>query len=64
MLNLFIADLQPILQDCIDKIKIDDTASCLLLADDIPMFSKSDDGLQKKVEKLEKYYTVNKVRVN
>ena len=55
LFNLFLADLQPILQDCSDNVKIDDTTnmSCLLWADDILMFSESDDGLQKKLEKLE-----------
>ena len=66
LFNLFLADLQPILHDCSDNVKIDDTTdvSCLLWADDILMFSESVDGLQKKLEKLENYCTVNKLTVN
>ena len=66
LFNLFLADLQPILQECNDNAKIDDAVdiSCLLWADDILMFSKSEEGLQKKLDKLDKYCTDNKLTVN
>ena len=58
--------LQPILHECNDNAKIDDTVdiSCLLWADDILTFSKSEEGLQKKLDKLDKYCTDNKLTVN
>ena len=66
LFNLFLADLQPILQDSSDNPSIDDEVniSCLLWADDILMFSKSQEGLQKKLDKLEKYCIDNKLTVN
>ena len=66
LFNLFLADLQPILHECDDNAKIDDAVdiSCLLWADDILMFSKSEEGLQRKLDKLEKYCTNNKLTVN
>ena len=66
LFNIFLADLQPILQDCEDNVKIDGSVqvSCLLWADDILMFSKTKEGLQRKLDKLEKYCTDNKLTVN
>ena len=66
LFNLFLADLQPILQNCDDNLKIDDSTSvsCFLWADDILMFSNSKEGLQGKLNKLEEYCTVNKLTVN
>ena len=66
LFNLFLADLQPILQDCNDNVKIDESTSvsCFLWADDILMFSNSKEGLQGKLNKLEEYCTINKLTVN
>ena len=66
LFNLFLADLQPLLQDCDDNVKIDESTSvsCFLWADDILMFSNSKEGLQGKLNKLEEYCTTNKLTVN
>ena len=65
LFNLFLADLEPLLHDG-DDVKIDESTyvSCLLWADDILMFSRSEEGLQNKLKKLEEYCTQNKLTVN
>ena len=66
LFNSFLADLQPALDECKDHVKVDKDKelSCLLWADDILMFAKSEQGLQDKLNKLEKYCEINKLTVN
>ena len=66
LFNLFLADLQPLLDSCQDNVKIDENTelSCLLWADDILMFSETAEGLQSKLNNLEKYCKENKLTVN
>ena len=66
LFNLFLADLQPILDECGDNVNIDENTkiSCFLWADDILMLSETADGLQSKLSKLEEYCKVNKLTVN
>ena len=66
LFNIFLADLQPILDGCGDNVKVDQQMriSCLLWADDILMLSETDAGLQKKLKALEKYCDQNKLSVN
>ena len=66
LFNIFLADLQPALDECKDHVKVDKDKelSCLLWADDILMFAKSEQGLQDKLNKLEEYCEINKLTVN
>ena len=66
LFNLFLADLQPILDKCQDNVKIDENLelSCLLWADDILMLSTTEEGLQQKLNQLEIYCRTNKLTVN
>ena len=66
LFNIFLADLQPLLDKCQDNVKIDENTdlSCLLWADDILMFSTSEKGLQDKLDKLDRYCQANKLTVN
>ena len=66
LFNIFLADLQPILDQCEDNVKVDENIdlSCLMWADDILMFSESEKGLQDKLNKLDTYCKDNKLTVN
>ena len=66
LFNLFLADLQPILDKCGDNVKLDQQTgiSCLLWADDILMLSETEAGLQSKLSALEGYCLRNKLSVN
>ena len=66
LFNIFLADLQPILDSCNGNVKIsaDSRISCLLWADDILILSESEAGLQEKLCALEKYCDANKLSVN
>ena len=66
LFNIFLADLQPALDQCQDNVKVDENIdlSCLLWADDILMFSESEKGLQDKINKLDSYCKTNKLTVN
>ena len=66
LFNIFLADLPPILDKCGDNVNLDEctSISCVLWADDILMLSKSEAGLQRKLNALEKYCTENKLSVN
>ena len=66
LFNIFLADLQGILDNNGDNVKLSKTStiSCLLWADDILMLSESKAGLQAKLDALEKYCDTNKLSVN
>ena len=66
LFNIFLADLQTILDNNGDNVKVSkaSTISCLLWADDILMLSESKTGLQAKLNALEKYCDTNKLSVN
>ena len=66
LFNLFLADLQPILDRHGENIKISDTinTSCLLWADDILILSETTEGLQQKLNALQGYCDINKLSVN
>ena len=66
LFNLFLADLQPILDRYGENIKINETVdtSCLLWADDILILSETTDGLQQKLNALQGYCDMNKLSVN
>ena len=66
LFNIFLADLQPILDNCGDNVKVNEhiNISCLLWADDILMLSETDKGLQTKLNALENYCDQNKLSVN
>ena len=66
LFNLFLADLQPVLDDCGDNVKVDQhlSISCLLWADDILMLSETEAGLQQKLNALQRYCDQNKLSVN
>ena len=66
LFNIFLADLQCILDNNGDNVKLSKTStiSCLLWADDILMLSESKAGLQAKLDALEKYCDTNKLSVN
>ena len=66
LFNLFLADLQPVLDKYGENIKIDETVntSCLLWADDILIISETMAGLQQKLTALQGYCDINKLSVN
>ena len=66
LFNIFLSDLQPILDSCRDNVNIDENTkiSCFLWADDILMLSETAEGLQSKLFKLEEYCKTNKLTVN
>ena len=66
LFNIFLADLPPILDSSNENVKIDadNKISCLLWADDILILSESENGLQTKLNALEKYCDTNKLSVN
>ena len=56
LFKIFINDLPSYLQGCIDSVLLHSkTVDCLMYADDIVMFSSSPEGLQQKLNSLEKY---------
>ena len=63
---LFLSDLQAKLDSSKDNVKLDkDTEiSCLMWADDILILSETEEGLQHKLNSLEKYSKQNKLTVN
>ena len=63
---LFLSDLQEILDDSKDNVKLDGETeiSCLMWADDILILSETEEGLQKKLHALERYSKANKLTVN
>ncbi|KAK3093734.1 hypothetical protein FSP39_019388 [Pinctada imbricata] len=57
LFKIFINDLPTYLQSTPDPIKLDEKdVHCLMFADDIVLFSKSEVGLQEKLNKLHEYY--------
>ena len=66
LFNLFLADLQPVLDQYGENVHIDEniSTSCLLWADDILILSESVDGLQQKLNALQGYCDINKLSVN
>ena len=66
LFNLFLADLPPILDECGDNVYLDEQTniSCVLWADDILMLSKTEEGLQTKLNVLQNYCLENGLSVN
>ena len=66
LFNLFLSDLESLLKECGDNVKVDNASeiSCLMWADDILIFSETEAGLQRKLNKLESYCEANKLSVN
>ena len=66
LFNIFLADLQPMLDSHGDNVRINQgtNISCLLWADDILMLSESEAGLQAKLDALGRYCDINKLSVN
>ena len=54
LFNIFLSDLQPILDRCRDNVNVDENTkiSCFLWADDILMLSETAEGLQSKLGNL------------
>ena len=67
LFNIFLADLPTTLsheQYENPKLGNDRKISCLLWADDLVMFSKSEDGLQNMISKLSEYTKQNGLKIN
>ena len=63
---LFLSDLQEILDNVKDNVKLDEETeiSCLMWADDILILSETKEGLQEKLHALQRYSEANKLTVN
>ena len=56
LFNLFLNDLPQIFDECLDSPKLEShLIHCLLYADDLVLFSLSENGLQTKINKLKEY---------
>ena len=56
LFNLFLNDLPQIFDECLDSPKLEShLIHCLLYADDLVLFSLSENGLQIKINKLKEY---------
>ena len=66
LFNIFLSDLEALLHDCGENVKIDDNMNInfVMWADDILILSETDEGLQRKLKELEKYCEKNKLSVN
>ena len=65
LFNIFLSDIQDSFDICGDNPTLNDQdISCLIWADDILILSKSEEGLQKKLDNLGIYCKKNKLKVN
>ena len=66
LFNIFMSDFSTHLNDCEDKICIDERSyiNCLLWADDILLMSSSEEGLSELLRKLSEYCDINKLNIN
>ena len=66
LFNIFLSDLEALLHGCGDNVRIDSSTniSCIMWADDILIFSETEEGLKRKLKELERYCEENKLKVN